>query len=297
VLGATGIFRCLNGADGTELWRHDLVTEFGGRTEDDGNGIAWGRSGSPLIVNQLVIVPVGGPDRGEKVSLVAYDKATGKEVWRAGQFQISYASPVHATICGVPQVMCVLEEYVCSFDLDDGSMLWKHAWPGGSTSAANASQAVPLDGDRVFLSKGYWQGAELLRISLDEQTGWSVSSLWREPRVMRTKFSNVAVLGNYAYGLDDIVVECIDLRTGKAKWKSRRYGYGQVLRVGTDLLVQSEDGRIALVRASPDRHTQLGRFEALSGKAWNVPCVYGRYLLVRSDQEAACYELALLSSP
>ena len=76
-------------------------------------------------------------------------------------------------------------------------------------------------------------------------------------------------------------------------WKQGRYEQGQVLGVEDLLLVQAESGEVALVEATPSGHRELGRFAALDGKTWNNPSLYGRYLLVRNAEQAACYELAL----
>ena len=63
--------------------------------------------------------------------------------------------------------------------------------------------------------------------------------------------------------------------------------------VGDLLLVQGETGEVALVEASPERFTELTRFQAIDGKSWNTPALAGPYLLVRNAEEAACYELPL----
>ena len=81
--------------------------------------------------------------------------------------------------------------------------------------------------------------------------------------------------------------------TGTRQWKSGRYHHGQILRVGDLLLVETEDGEIVLVELTPAGHSELSRFEAIEGKTWNNLCLYGRYLLVRNSNEAACYELPL----
>ena len=83
----------------------------------------------------------------------------------------------------------------------------------------------------------------------------------------------------------------IDLATGKRKWKAGRYQHGQVLLAGDLLIVQAEGGDVALVHADPGKLLELGRISALSGKTWNNPALAGRFLLVRNDHEAACYEL------
>ena len=104
------------------------------------------------------------------------------------------------------------------------------------------------------------------------------------------------ICDRFVYGLDDGILECLDLANGELQWKDGRYGHGQVLLVDRLLLVTTEFGDVALVEANPHEHRELARFAALSGKTWNNPALSGRYLLVRNDQEAACYELPVTES-
>ncbi len=66
-----------------------------------------------------------------------------------------------------------------------------------------------------------------------------------------------------------------------------------ILRVGPTLLVQSESGEVAAVGLNPEQFVEMARFQALEGKTWNTMCLYGRYLLVRNAEEAACYDLSV----
>ena len=86
---------------------------------------------------------------------------------------------------------------------------------------------------------------------------------------------------------------CLDPASGERRWKSGRYGHGQVILVEDLLLVETEEGEIVLVDPSPLAHVEVARFAALDGKTWNPPALAGPYLLVRNDREAACYELPL----
>ena len=118
----------------------------------------------------------------------------------------------------------------------------------------------------------------------------------QQPGVLKTKFTNVAIRDGFAYGLSDGILECIEVDTGKRRWKNRRggdFGHGQILLVGDVILVQAESGDVVMVEANPVELVELGRFPALSDQTWNNLCLYGRYLLVRNSVEAACYELPL----
>jgi outer membrane protein assembly factor BamB len=66
------------------------------------------------------------------------------------------------------------------------------------------------------------------------------------------------------------------------------------LLVGNLVIIQSEDGPVHLCAAKPEGFQELGKLDALSSKTWNHPTLAGRYLIVRNDREAACYELPML---
>ena len=121
--------------------------------------------------------------------------------------------------------------------------------------------------------------------------------VWHNASNLKTKFSNVVLYQEHAYGLSDGILECVRIVDGKRQWKSGRYGQGQVLRVGSLLLVQAESGEVVLVDAAPEQQRVRGRLEALPGQTWNNPCLSGNRLLVRNAQEAACYRLPLSPAP
>lgn len=291
-LGATGVLRCLDGATGNVLWQDDVLARVGVTPEQDLSQVAWGRAASPLIVDHRVIVPAGGKP-GATHSLIAYDKTSGKVLWLKGNQQIAYASPVLATIGGQRQILIVNEDAVAGHDAETGDQLWTFPWPGSSSGNASCSQPVAFGGDQVFVSKGYGGGSTVHRIeSAGDQ--WSATLVWENRRVLRTKFTNIAVIDGYVYGLSDGILECADIATGKSQWKKGRYGNGQLLGVGDTLLVISEDGELIHMEATPEAHRMLGKIQALDGQTWNNLCLSGRRLLVRNGQEAACYELSIM---
>ena len=290
-LGAAGVLRCLDGATGQALWIHDLLAMHGMTPESDMQAVAWGRAASPLVVGQMVVVPVGGPRDGPKVTLAAFDTTTGQKVWEGGHEQAAYASPALATLAGVPQIVIVNESSVSGHSLATGEPLWQYPWPGQSNAAASTSQAVAVDEQRVLVSKGYGEGAELFRVTLAAGK-WHTERIWKE-NVLKTKLTNVVVHQGHIYGLDDGVLSCVELDTGRRRWKRGRYGHGQILLAGDVLLVLSEAGELSMVEPVPDGQRVLGQLPVLDGKTWNNLCLYGPRLLVRNAEEAACYELPI----
>jgi outer membrane protein assembly factor BamB len=302
-LGATGLFHCLDGATGEVMWKMNLQERYGLTQSEEESAVMWGRSASPLVVDNLVVVS-GGGQPGKTKNLIAVDADSGRVVWESENKleddhsdQIGYASPALATLAGKRQIVITNESTASGHDPATGERLWSHSWPGHSNGDANSSQTLPLGGDRLLLSKGYSGGAEVIEIKQasesDSPSDFTSETVWKNPRVLQTKFSNVVAYDGHLYGLSEGILECAEAETGKRKWKSRqgRYGYGQILGVGDLLLVLAEDGRLALVELSPKEFNELGEIQALDGKTWNNLCLTGHHLLVRNGQEAACYEL------
>jgi outer membrane protein assembly factor BamB len=101
----------------------------------------------------------------------------------------------------------------------------------------------------------------------------------------------------FIYGLDRSILACIDAATGELKWKGGRYGYGQVMVAGGHLIVLTEEGELALVRATPDSHQEITRFPAIEGKTWNHPAMSDGILLIRSIEEMAAFDLTRRTAP
>jgi len=285
--GATGIVNCLDACTGELLWSRRTLEENGAEP------VMWGKANSPLIVDDRVVISVGGRNNA---SLVAYDIATGEKAWGAGSRRSSYASPVLTTIAGVRQILSVNEDYLTAHDADDGRVLWEFPWPGHSDTDATASQPVPVGEDRVFLSKGYSQGAELVQVERDSDGKFSATSVWKNRSVMRTKMCNIVLDDGYVYGLSEGILQCIELETGRSQWKKRRqpeFGHGQIILVGDVVLLLSELGELILFEATPEKYRELASLPALEGVTWNNPALAGNLLLVRNAEQAACFELPL----
>jgi len=284
-MGALGTLNCLDGATGKVIWTRDVLTE------NKADNLQWGKSCSPLIVDDLVVVGAGGVNER---SLVAYNKRTGEPAWHAGVDPASYSSPMLATLAGVRQIVIVNHESVTGHDPATGRVLWRYDWPG---VMPKCSQPVVIDADRLFVSAGYGIGSAMLKIGAANADGTQTAEqVWpdRSVRNLRSKFANMILREGYLYALDDGILSCLEATTGKRLWKGGRYNHGQLLLVDDLLLVQAEDpGDLVLVEATPERHNELGRIPALAGKTWNNPVMSGRNLLVRNHQEAVCYELAV----
>ena len=154
----------------------------------------------------------------------------------------------------------------------------------------NAAQPILTEQDAFFLSAGYGHGAVLIRVNRDGAR-FSAVAVWQNKK-MKNKFNSSVLHDNYIYGLDEAILACVNAATGEQAWKGGRYGYGQVILAGSHLIVLTEQGELVLVKADPASHQEVARFEAISGKTWNIPALAGGVLLVRNTTEMAAFRAA-----
>lgn len=277
-LGAQGEFRCLDEATGKTAWRTNILEDSGA------TNLPWGMAASPLIVDDTVVVVPGG---GGEQSVVAYDRHTGKRAWSALGDRPAYASPMLVTLGGVRQIVVFTASRVIGITPDRGELLWEYPWT--TQFDVNASQPLVIGDNRLFVSSGYGTGAALIEVAPGD-SGLSVREVWRTNR-MKNQFTSSVLHEGFIYGLDESILACLDASTGDLKWKGGRYGYGQVLLASGHLIVLSEQGDLALVRATPERHEEIARFPMLDGKTWNHPAMADGYLLIRNISEMAAFDL------
>jgi outer membrane protein assembly factor BamB len=170
----------------------------------------------------------------------------------------------------------------------------KPVWEWGMKLEGLIAQPLIIDGSplRLLLAAYDLNGATML--SLPSQDGVSPQTLWTKP-YLKTKFSTPVRWGSMAIGLDNGILQAIDLETGQSLWKKGRFKHGHLLLVDSLLLVLTEDGDLVLVRPDEKGMTELGRVKALEGQTWNPLALSGEYVVVRNSTEAACFRLKTLS--
>jgi outer membrane protein assembly factor BamB len=255
----------------------------------------WGYSSSPLIVDDLVVVAVGG-------TLAAYAVADGQPRWIGPAGGDSYSSPQLVSIEGVSQVVLPTSTATMSVAVATGKALWTQPW-NTRLPVMPIVQAAVLDGGTVLVGDNS-TGLRRLAVSRSSSakaaedkrdTAWTVDERWVSNR-LKPYFNDFVVHRGHAYGFDGAILAAVDLANGERKWKGGRYGQGQLVLLPDQdvLLVLSEDGDLALVKAVPEGLTEMARVPALSGKTWNHPVLVGDILLVRNGEEMAAFRLALV---
>ncbi len=282
--GATGILNCLDAATGQRVWSRNTLEDA------VSPNLEWGQAGSPLIVDDLVIVTPGNNNaasRANNSSVIAYRRDNGEKVWAVEGRRGSYSSPQLATLLGERQVLVFDAQGLIALLPATGKRLWSFDWI--NTPEINAIQPLVIDERSVLIGSGYGLGSTLLNLTAGD-ANWSASSTWSSKQ-FKLKFNGAVRLGDNVYGLDEGLLTCLDLKSGQRRWKQGRFGYGQMQLVEDKLLILSETGDVVLVPATPETPGELARFHAIDGKTWNHPVLSRGRLLVRNSDEAACFDL------
>jgi hypothetical protein len=279
-LGATGILNCLDAATGERLWSRDVAADARAAQP------IWGVACSPLVLDGVVVVAAGGDATD---GLLAYRAESGEPAWTAAAAaKMSSSSPQPASLGGEDQVLFFGSSGLVAVAASSGKPLWRYDLAGGGPSAV---QPHPVGSGQVVIGSENARGSVLLDVSRDGTT-WAPTRRWFS-RDLKPSFNDFVVHDGCLYGFDGTMFSCVDLATGKRRWREGRYEHGQVLLLADQslLLVVSEDGEAVLLAADPERHHELGRIQAVNGKTWNHPVVAHGRLYVRNAEEMACYEV------
>lgn len=275
VYGAHGDLFALQADTGAVHWAHHPLREL------EIDNLTWGMAGSPLVVDTRVIVPTSGKDGP---AFIAYDTKTGAEFWVSETFEQGYASPALVTLAGRVHVLHLAKDHVMGLDPISGDTLWTHPWRSGLMVVA--AQPVVVAPDRVWVSSGSGTGSMVIRVQADGST----EEVWTSTQ-MSGGFCGAVLRDGVLYGLDDGVLSAQSAETGEVLWSADRFGNGQVLLADDLVVVMGDEGQVALVRASPNGHTELARMQALEGQTWNVPTLVDGRLLVRNARQMAAFDL------
>jgi outer membrane protein assembly factor BamB len=278
-LGAAGRLNCLEAATGKVVWSRDIAADSKVKVPQ------WGFSSSPLVAQGIVTVFAGA----ENKSVLGYNAVSGEPVWSAGEGKLSYCSPHLARLGGIEQVLITTDQGLTAFDPPTGKVLWRHDWP--VDQMARIVQPTLISDTDVLIGTGMGKGTQRVHVK-HEGASWTDKEVWTSKKIS-PYYNDMVVYKDHLYGFDGIFFTCIGLDDGESRWRVRGYGNGQVLLLADQglLLILSEKGEVALVEANPEKHTELGRFQAIEGKTWNHPVIAHGKLFVRNGEEAACFQL------
>lgn len=298
ILGAEGDLTCLRTQDGSKAWSKSFSEDFGVKTP------IWGHSAHPLVEGDTLYCVVGG----EGSIAVAFDKATGKEKWRAlSAGEPGYCPPTMETIAGKRQLLIFYPTAVAGLDPSSGQELW--SVPIEPAYAMAIAQPLVL-GDRMFAS-GYKAS-----VCFALPTSASPDVFWSGTPKTSVSSSNVTPIydGQAIYGVDadSSSLAAVNPATGERYWQTKAptVGEGNRGRHGTAFIIRQGDtdrywlfgetGDLILAKLSPAGYEELGRQHILDmtsgafGRSvvWSHPAFAGRAVYARNDKELVCVDLS-----
>lgn len=294
-LGPHGDLVCLEAASGKELWHRKLAADFGGRMHS-----GWGFSESPLVDGDRLICTPGGAE----AAIVALDKKSGSEIWRAavpalgdkGGDGAAYASIVIGNGGGRKQYIQLMGRGVVSVDAENGKFLW------GYNRVANPTANIPTPvvmGDYVFCSSGYQTGAALLKLSPDGDGVRAEEVYFLDAKTFQNHHGGMIVLGDYLYtghGHNAGAPTCLAWKTGDVAWRHNRgpgTGSAAVAYADGNLYFRFENGVMALIGATPEGYQEKGSFQIpdVGNPSWSHPVVIGGRLYLREQDALLVYDV------
>jgi outer membrane protein assembly factor BamB len=303
-LGAMGNLFCFDAATGKILWQKDLKSQYNIQMP------MWGIASAPLIDGQRLILNIGG----EHACVIALDKVTGDEIWKALDDPAQYSSPILIRQAGQPVLVIWTGAGVVGLDPATGAEYWRADMKPKQMPIGIATPVV--DGDRLFVSS-FFDGSLMLRLMTDMQSGRpAVEQLWRKvgPDEQHTQglhcmIGTPILDGKYLYGVDSYgQLRCLDAATGERIWESQlavpkaHWATIHMVRHADSVWMFNERGELLIGRLSPTGFQEISRAKLIEpttaqldqrgGVCWSHPAFADRHVFARNDQELVCATLA-----
>jgi outer membrane protein assembly factor BamB len=285
-VGQFGDLVCLETATGAVKWRKNFKRDFAGQSG------GWNFTESPLIDGDRLVCTPGG----QKATMVALNKKTGKEIWRAPLRQTAgYSSIVVSHAANVKQYVQLTAAGTIGVDARTGKRLWHYDKFSGNT--ANIPTPIVL-GDQVFTAAGYDMGGALLTITANGSGGLDMKEDYYKSE-LKNKHGGVVIVGDHAYGDTDDGGNpyCAQWKTGEIKWTRGGVGKGRgsasLTYADGMLYIRYANGWVSLVPATPDGYTEKGTFKVPNGTrdCWAHPVVIDGRLYLRERDIVWCYDV------
>ena len=279
-LGCFGQLLCLNAETGSVVWQCNLLADFNGRAP------VFGMAAAPLVFKDMLICEPGGPG----TSVVALDPKNGKEIWRSGNDEASYAAPQKVLLANTPQILAYMATGLVAFDLKSGAELWRYDY----LEERRKNIPAPVVADDIVYVTNNTLGFTALKVAY-ENNKWTTHRLWSSRKEKQHYGSPLLGEGCLYYHNSKREIKCLDLKDGKVRWTVDNVGaqYAGLIRIDEKhLLAAADDGHIMLFEGTPQAGTEAARFQPLES-SFPQPAIADGRLYVRDHKNLMCFELSV----
>ncbi len=304
-LGAMGDLICFT-KEGEIVWQKNVAKEYNAKPP------LWGFSSHPLVDGDMLLVPVGGNGSG----VVAFNKMTGKEIWKAvTTIDVAYAPLVIYEANGERQLIFLHGNGITSLDPSSGFAYWDVKFPEEKNPSITAIATPKIVGNKILISE-YYKGSLLLEVGSKPAR---VTEIWRSYRTdprhklgLNSMMTTPVVVDGFAYGIGyngrgHGILRCLDLMTGEHKWTEEKWLGEKTQMFSSAFITKNEDkffmmndiGELVIAKLSPEGYTELDRAKLLEPTTpargrkvvWSHPAYAGGKMYARNDNEIICVNL------
>jgi len=279
-LSPSGLLRCLKLTDGERIWQRALLEDYTVPASFFGVGT------SPILEGGRLILNLGARDAG----IVAFDKDSGKEVWKATGDEASYSSPIAATIDGVRHVIFLTRQGIVSLNPTDGAVRFSKRWRSRMNASVNAATPVAIS-DQLFFTACYETGAILVKAKKD-----GIEEVWSNDRSLSCHFGTPVYHEGFLYGFHGrqetgTEFRCVEAKSGEVRWSKDGFGCGSMILAEGNLIVLSEGGELVLVECKSDRYREKARASVLTGPCRAHMALANGRLYARDNKKLVCWRV------
>jgi outer membrane protein assembly factor BamB len=274
-LSKLGLLFCLDVKTGKPLWSRDIDTEF------EYTIPTWGLAGSPLIVEEMVIINIG-------LTGMAFNKLDGKPIWQGENGKAGYASPVQFQNNSRNCLAMLSGDHIAAVDRKTGTLIWKYLWK--TSWDINAADPI-ISGTKLFVSSGYGTGSALLNIQNE-----SPVEIWKQKK-LKSQLNGPVLWQGHIYGFSGNVgktvkLSCLDFETGQIKWSQEGFKVGALFIADGKLIILNDGGNLVIAQAKPQKYQEISQAKILDGKCWTVPILANGLLYARNATgDLVCLDL------
>ncbi len=293
-LGAEGNLKCLDLANGKVVWEKDLKAEYNLESAPH-----WGFAAHPLVDGNTLYCVVGG----EGSVAVAFDKLSGKELWRSLSAPVQgYCPPTIVEAHGIRTLIIWHSHAINGLNPNTGEVYWSF----DLVPAYEMPIIAPIQTGNQVLATALQGTSLLIELGKDAK---SPKEIWRGGGI-HSDHNPPLIVDGHIYGVSERgPLKCCDLKSGKEVWESMvTANNGRPVNSGTGFIVQGdgkffmfiETGELIIAKLSPEGCEELDRAKILEPTSrtgsrkvvWSHPAFAGTRMYVRNDEEIVCVELS-----
>ena len=278
-LGVRGTLFCRDAATGQVLWQNN----------DFGNALPrFFTSCSPIVVNGLCIVQLGGEENGG--AIVAYDLASGSQKWKWIEDGTAYASPVLLTLDGAQEIVAETANNIVGIGVADGKLLWQVPF---AVKGRAYNAATPIVDDTTVIYSGSGRGTKAVKI---DKQGDQVTAreLWSNAEAS-VQFNSPVLKNGLVFGISDRdMLFCIKAENNQTAWTARTdggRGYGSVVDAGSVLIALTPSGKLVVFEPSDKEFKEIASYKVADGDTYAYPVIAGNRVFVKDKDSLTLWTI------